>query len=67
MLFERRMCTFTERPIDGKDRSSVQIILANLNEQGRADGTTTIVNICGSIRKSGEADERLLEYFRERQ
>lgn len=64
MYFERRMCAFTNRTIDAKDRSSVQILLAQLDSEGRATGEVDIVDVCGSIRKSGEVDQLLLEYSR---
>lgn len=64
MYFERRMCAFTNRTIDAKDRSSVQILLAQLDSEGRSTGEVDIVDICGSIRKSGEVDQMLLEYSR---
>lgn len=60
----RRMCTFTNRPIDPKDRSSVQIPFAELDENGKFTGNIQIVDICGSIRKTGEVDNLLLEYSR---
>lgn len=59
---QRRMCTFTNRPIDPKDRSSVQIPLAVLDEAGRCTGEVDIVDICGSVRTTGEVDSLLFEY-----
>lgn len=62
--FERRMCTFTNRTIDAKDRSSVQIVLAKLDSEGRATEDVEIVDIAGCIRKTGEVDKLLLNYSR---
>lgn len=62
--FERRMCAFTNRTIDAKDRSSVQILLAKLNSEGRATEEVDIIDIAGCIRKTGEVDALLLEYSR---
>lgn len=63
--FERRMCTFTKRPIDAKDRSSVQLTLARLDDfSGRMTGEIDIIDISGCIRTTGEADALLLEYAR---
>lgn len=63
--FERRMCTFTKRPIDAKDESSVQLTLAKLDSfNGRATGEVDIVDISGCVRMTGESDALLLEYAR---
>lgn len=63
--FERRMCTFTNRTIDAKDRASVQILFAKLDSNGRAiDDAFDIVDIAGCVRKTGEVDSLLLEYAR---
>lgn len=60
--FERRICDFTKRPIDAKDKASVQITLAKLDEHGRATGELDIIDISGCIRKSGEIDALLYDY-----
>lgn len=62
--FERRMCNFTNRTIDAKDRSSVQILLAKLDSEGKSTGEVDIVDVSGCIRKTGEIDQLLLEYSR---
>lgn len=63
--FERRMCTFTKRPIDAKDRSSVQLVLAKLDGlSGQMTGEVDIVDISGCIRTTGEADALLLKHSR---
>lgn len=64
MYFERRMCNFTARPIAAKDRASVQIILAKLDESGRVTEEIDIIDICGSLRQAGQSDSLLLEYSR---
>jgi hypothetical protein len=60
--FQRRMCTFTKRPIDSKDRSSVQIPLVKLGANGVSTGEIEIIDVCGSIRQTGEIDNFLFEY-----
>ncbi len=63
--FERGMCSFTNRTIETNDRSSVQILLAKLDQNGRAvNDEVVIVNAAGCIRKSGEMDSYLTEYAR---
>lgn len=67
LYFERRMCTFTKQPIEAKDRSSVQIVLAKLDQSGRVTGDVDILDIAGAIRKNGQADSLILEYSRNNQ
>lgn len=62
--FERRMCTFTKQPIDAKDRASVQIVLAKLDNSGRTTGEVDILDIAGSIRRNGQSDSLILEHSR---
>lgn len=64
MYFERRICNFTSRPIDAKDRASIQLILAALDSNGRMAEDVEIIDICGSIRESGQSDALLLEHLR---
>ncbi|KAI4291300.1 small subunit ribosomal protein S21e [Pancytospora philotis] len=64
MYFERRMCDFTARPIAANDRSSVQILLAELDTAGRMTENVEIIDICGSIRENGQCDALLLEHNR---
>lgn len=64
LYFERRMCTFTKQPIDAKDKSSVQLVLAKLDCNGRTTGEVDIIDIAGSIRRNGQSDSLILEYSR---
>lgn len=56
-----RKCAFTHRPVLPKERDGVQIYLAVLNEKGRTTGKSQILDICGSIRRTGEIDAMLYE------
>ena len=69
LYFERRMCTFTRQPIDAKDKSSVQILLAKLDQNGRmtSEAEVDIIDIAGTIRKNGQSNELMLEYARNNQ
>lgn len=64
LYFERRMCSFTRQPIEAKDRSSVQIVLAKLDSNGRTTGEVDILDIAGAIRRTGQSDSLILEYSR---
>ncbi|EOB13269.1 Ribosomal protein S21e [Nosema bombycis CQ1] len=65
MSFERRMCSFTKRPIASCDKSSVQITLAELGADGRLTGNVSVYDVAGVVRKNGLSDgylyEKLLE------
>lgn len=63
--FERRICSFTNQPINAKDKSSVQLLLAELDENGIWTGKSDIVDICGSVRIEGLSDSLLLKKTRE--
>lgn len=67
MYFERRMCNFTSRPIDAKDRASIQLLIADLDSNGRVTEDVEIIDICGSVRESGQCDGLLMERLSENQ
>ncbi|KAL6122667.1 rps21 [Nucleospora cyclopteri] len=60
-MYVSRKCKFTNRPILPKERDSVQIHLAELNEFGRATGQVKIVDVCGDVRRTGRVDSLLYE------
>ncbi|OQS54801.1 rps21 [Ecytonucleospora hepatopenaei] len=60
-MSSHRKCIFTKRPILPKERDGVQLFLAELDSNGRLTGKTNMVDICGSIRRTGEIDSLLLE------
>ena len=62
MEFERRICQFTSRPINPKDRASVQILLAQLDSTGKMTEDVEILDVTGSVRASGNIDELLYDY-----
>ena len=64
LFMERRICCFSDRPIQANDRASVQLLLAKLDPSGRATGEKEIIDICGQMRKSGEIDSHLTDYAR---
>ncbi|ODV93068.1 hypothetical protein PACTADRAFT_5387 [Pachysolen tannophilus NRRL Y-2460] len=59
-LYVPRKCSATNRIIKAKDHSSVQINIANVDENGQAiPGSHTTYALCGYIRSRGEADDSL--------
>ncbi|KAK7682950.1 hypothetical protein QCA50_013983 [Cerrena zonata] len=59
-LYVPRKCSATNRIIKAKDHASVQINIANVDEEGRAiAGSNTTYALAGHIRGRGEADDSL--------
>ncbi|KAI5189927.1 small subunit ribosomal protein S21e [Nematocida sp. AWRm77] len=58
-----RKCAFTKRPISPQDKSSVVYTVGTLDANGRYTGNSTIVSVCGAIRRSGLADKMLYAEF----
>jgi hypothetical protein len=60
-MFERRICSFTKRPIASCDKMSVQITLADLDESGRINDQISTYDVCGVVRKNGLSDGYLYD------
>lgn len=60
-MANHRKCMFTQRPILPNEKDSVQILIAELDKDGRTTGKVKMVDVCGSIRKTGEIDALLTE------
>ncbi|CDK24360.1 unnamed protein product [Kuraishia capsulata CBS 1993] len=59
-LYIPRKCSATNRIIKAKDHSSVQINIANVDEEGvLIPNDVTTYALCGYIRQRGEADDSL--------
>lgn len=59
-LYVPRKCSASNRIIKAKDHASVQINIANVDEEGRAiAGSNTTYALSGYIRARGEADDSL--------
>ncbi|KAI3625248.1 hypothetical protein CBS9595_000609 [Malassezia furfur] len=59
-LYVPRKCAATGRLIEAKDHASVQIAIADVDENGKIiPGQTTNIPIAGSIRHQGESDDSL--------
>ena len=55
-----RKCAATGRLIEAKDHASVQIAVADVDENGKIiPGRTTNIPISGAVRHMGEADDSL--------
>ncbi|WFD40012.1 40S ribosomal protein S21 [Malassezia japonica] len=59
-LYVPRKCAATGRLIEAKDHASVQIAIADVDENGKMiPGQTTNLPIAGFIRHQGESDDSL--------
>lgn len=59
-LYLPRKCSATNRLIKAKDHASVQINVAQVDENGRAiNGKFTTYALCGFVRTMGEADDQI--------
>jgi len=51
------ICTISDRLITSKDHASVQISIADVDANGRAQNTSTTFALCGQVRSQGESDD----------
>lgn len=59
-LYVPRKCAATNRLITAKDHSSVQINIAEVDEEGKAiPGKNVTYALSGFVRREGEADDSL--------
>ncbi|KAF8311312.1 40S ribosomal protein S21 [Clavulina sp. PMI_390] len=58
-LYVPRKCAATNRLITAKDHASVQITIADVDEDGKALSTGTSFALCGQVRADGESDDSL--------
>ncbi|KAH8833814.1 40S ribosomal protein S21 [Flagelloscypha sp. PMI_526] len=58
-LYVPRKCSATNRLIIAKDHASVQIAIADVDENGRALPTSTTFALSGPVRSQGEADDSI--------
>ncbi|KAJ2548119.1 40S ribosomal protein S21 [Coemansia sp. RSA 1933] len=58
-LYIPRKCSATNRLINSKDHASVQINIADVDEQGRLTGGYKTYAIAGMVRSLGESDDSI--------
>merc|ERR1712141_229261 len=63
--FNARKCSASGRLIGAKDHASIQIAVAEVDEQGRITGSNITYAICGDLRRMGESDDALNRLCRE--
>ncbi len=66
-IYLPRKCDYTDRTITSKDRSSVQLTLCNVNQDGTIDlGSSNIISLCGYVRSTGNSDAALDKVLHEK-
>ena len=66
-IYLPRKCEYSDRIINSKDRSSVQITICELDTDGRIDLTKShIIPISGVVRQRGQGDFALETVLREK-
>lgn len=59
-LYVPRKCAATGRLIEAKDHASVQIAVADVDQDGKMiPGSSTVFPLSGYVRRSGESDDSL--------
>ncbi|GAA5958281.1 hypothetical protein JCM21900_001338 [Sporobolomyces salmonicolor] len=58
-LYVPRKCSATNRLIIAKDHASVQINVAEVDEEGKMTGSNVTYAFCGSLRETGDSDDSL--------
>ena len=66
-IYLPRKCDYTDRIITSKDRSSVQLNICDLNEDGTINlNKSHIITICGFVRYTGQSDIALEKVMKEK-
>ncbi|KAI0027685.1 40S ribosomal protein S21 [Vararia minispora EC-137] len=58
-LYVPRKCAATNRLITSKDHASVQVVIGDVDAEGRLLNTSTTFALCGQVRAMGESDDSL--------
>jgi small subunit ribosomal protein S21e len=66
-IYLPRKCDYTDRMITPKDRSSVQLTICDVNEDGSINlANPTTITLCGFVRCTGQSDVALDKVMREK-
>merc|ERR1739841_30122 len=57
--FNARKCSASGKLIGAKDHASIQLNVAEVDENGRMTGANVTYAICGNLRKMGESDDAI--------
>ena len=66
-IYLPRKCDYTDRIITSKDRSSIQLSICDVREDGTIDlSKSNLVTICGYVRSTGQSDVALEKVMKEK-
>ena len=66
-IYLPRKCDYTDRVITSKDRSSVQISICDVRDDGTIDlSKSNLVTLCGYVRWTGQSDVALEKVMKEK-
>merc|ERR1712050_467864 len=57
--FNARKCSASGKLIGAKDHASIQLNVAEVDENGRMTGSNVTYAVCGNLRKMGESDDAI--------
>lgn len=66
-IYLPRKCDYTDRMITPKDRSSIQLSVCDVNDDGTINlNKSNIITICGFVRSTGQSDIALEKVMKEK-
>jgi len=58
-LYVPRKCSATNRLITAKDHASIQLSVAEVDDEGKMTGSSVTYAFSGSVRQNGDSDDSL--------
>lgn len=66
-IYLPRKCDYTDKMITAKDRSSIQLSICDVNDDGTINlDKNEIITICGFVRETGQSDVALQKVMKEK-
>ncbi len=66
-IYLPRKCDYTDKIITAKDRSSIQLSICDVNDDGTINlDQSQIITICGFVRGTGQSDVALEKVMKEK-
>ena len=67
-IYLPRKCDYTDKMITAKDRSSIQLSVCDVNDDGTINiSKNKIITLCGFVRATGQSDIALEKVMREKE
>ena len=66
-IYLPRKCDYTDKMITAKDKSSIQLSICDVNDDGTINmSSNKIVTLCGFVRSTGQSDIALEKVMKEK-